>query len=356
MKRTRALTDGLRRVLGGKRYLLLVYLFNLGITAAMALVLASTIEESLGSSAASERMLEGFDPSWYDGFSREADGLARTFEPSITGIGAVFQGIDEWITGGFREADFAVVGVALLYLLMWTFVSPGLIAKYRRPRDEDSFFHVCARYFPRFLVLGLLSGALYWAVFRFAMPWLESWVRTETRDVIDERIAFAYAVAKYGAIACMLCAVNFLFTYAKIVTVVRRRILVVFTPFEALGFLVCHPLRTLGLYLAVGILWIGLVLLYWLYGYLAPDASTSTIEAILVAWGVGQLFVLGRIFLKMLFLASQTALYENVKAGVLGIESNDPDRDGAQPGVPPFDDTYGISDGAASPPPTEVGS
>jgi hypothetical protein len=164
------------------------------------------------------------------------------------------------------------------------------------------------------------------------MPFLEEWIRARTRDVTDERIAFAYAALEYGAVAVALLLVNFVFSYAKIITVVRNRKIVIFTPFEAIGFVIAHPLRTIGLYVSVGLLWIGLVLSYWLYGYLAPDATTSTLEMILVAWGVGQIFILGRIFVKCLFLGSQTALYEKVKekalagaqepAALIGISEN----------------------------------
>jgi len=166
-------------------------------------------------------------------------------------------------------------------------------------------------------VLGILAGALYWLLYARALPWLEGWVRGETQEVIDERVVFLYTLAKYGALVAGLCAVDFLFTFARVITVVRNRVLVFLTPFEALGFVLRHPVRTVALAFALGILWSGLVAAYWGFDYLAPTASDATAAAILVALGAGQIFILGRIFLKCLFLAASTALYERCKEGGL---------------------------------------
>ena len=107
MKKFDALVAGLRELGRSKRYLLLIYMVNMTITVIVAVGLAQTIEGSLGKSAASEDLLHGFDDLWGKKFSNDAKGFASTFDPSVTGIGAVFNGLDSFLQGKLLQRSIA---------------------------------------------------------------------------------------------------------------------------------------------------------------------------------------------------------------------------------------------------------
>jgi len=304
----RAFFAGIRRVLGAKRYLFLVYLVNFSFALIMAIALAAAIEGSLGSSLAAENLRDGFDPHWFQGFSAQATGLAATFNPSVVGIGAVFNGLDTFVQGDLFGGYGLIVGAGVLYMILWTFLSAGFISAYKRPKEYVSLLQQSARFFPRFAVLALMAGVAYWFIFRFIMPWTGNIVSSLTHETIDERVAFAYTLIQYLIIWTLVWLVAMVFDYSKIITVVEDRGNALTTPLKALWFVGRHPGRTMGLYIALGLAWVVILFAYW---QVAPGAGQATTTAVAFAFLIGQLYILSRIATKCLFWAGQTAMYES---------------------------------------------
>ena len=82
---------------------------------------------------------------------------------------------------------------------------------------------------------------------------------------------------------------------------------VIAAPFRAIGFILSHPGKTLGLYLLLTLVWIILFFLYWI---VAPGAGQSTWVAVWITFIIGQLYILIRILLRATYLSSQFSLYE----------------------------------------------
>ena len=309
----RAFADGIRRAGAAKRYLLVAYVVNLSIAMVLGLTMATAIEDSLGSSLAAGNLRDGFDALWHSGFSARASGLAETFHPSVVGVGAVFNGLDTFLQGGLFRQYPLIVGIGVLYLALWTFFAGGFISAFRRPREVHaaSFFHRSARFFPRFAVLAVMAGVLYWLIFHFAMPWLDDRVASLTRETVDERVFFAWTMAKYLVVWCLVWLVSLVFDYGKILTVVHDHGNALTAPLKALGFVAKNLVRTVGLHLAIGIVWVALLVGYWA---IAPGADQSTTAAVAVAFLLGQLYIVARIFTRCLFWAGQTAMYEALGA------------------------------------------
>jgi hypothetical protein len=278
-------------------------------------MLVGTIERSLGASLAAENLRRGFDGLWYRSFSAQAEGLATTFDPTVVGIGAVFNGLDVFLRGDLLGEYVAIVTAGVIYLLMWTFFAGGFISIYANQTERSSFLAAAARYFPRFLVLALLAGVAYFVLFNFILRWLSHGVEVLTRDVIDERIAFLYTLAKYLLVWLLAYAINLTFDYSKILTVVRDHRNALTAPLKALTFVVSNLGKTAGLYLAIGAVWIGFMTVYWL---IAPGAGQASWVTILAAFLLGQLYILSRVWTKCLFYGSETALY--VGLGEIGEE------------------------------------
>ncbi len=300
-----AFLEGIRRVSRAKRYIFVVYLVNLLLAIVLGLALAHSIQSSLGHSMASVNLQKGFDDLWYRSYSAQATGLESTFEPGVVGIGAVFNGLDAFISGEFVRNETTILGVALLYLLLWTFFAAGFIAIYSATEESPGFFKQSARFFPRFFVLFIMAGVLYFLLFNFVLGWLSGLVDSLTRNTLDERIHFAYTLGKYLVFLLLLWFVNMLFDYSKIVTVKDNHKNALTAPFKALAFVLPNFGRTYRLYLSLGLVWIAFMLLYWL---VAPGAGQSTALAIFGAFLLGQIYLLTRIWTRCLFLGSQTAM------------------------------------------------
>jgi hypothetical protein len=301
-----AFIAGIKRVNGAKKYLFMVYALNLTLALILGAALANAIQGSLGNGFAAENLRQGFDDLWYDNFTSQARGLAASFDPSVVGFGAVLNSLDGFLRGRLFNNDTAIIGMGLLYLLFWTFCSAGFISTYAGQSGEKSFFQQSAHFFPRFVGLAVIAAILYYLIFSFVLDWLSDAVTSLTRNTIDERVAFAYTVVKYLLLLLLVWGVNMIFDYSKIHLVLRDHKNFLTAPLQAWRFVKQNLGGTIGLYLAISLVW---VLLMVIYSFIAPGAGQASWLAILGVFLLGQLYLLGRIWTRCLFYSGQTALY-----------------------------------------------
>ena len=140
-------------------------------------------------------------------------------------------------------------------------------------------------------------------------PSLADLVRMVARDQIDERVAFLGSVAKYSVVLGALILVNLVFDYAKILTVTQQRRSSILAILKAAKLLGAHPGRMVGLYVWIGLLGIGFFFLYWL---VAPGINQQSSLAVGWALLLGQMYITSRIWTRLLFLGSQSALCEEL--------------------------------------------
>jgi len=255
-------------------------------------------------------MLENFDPHWYNHYvASSKDNLGRTFSPSVVGIGAVLKGLDNFITGEITRNRPEIVGLGIIYMLLWIFFSPVFIHRFLAQKEEKlGYFQTGAKYFGRFLTLSVMTLILYFLIVKFVGGFLGDWIKDMTRNMIDERPVFAWTVVGYLVVWTLIFSVNLVFDYTKIITVHRDIKWVVFAPVKGLGFVLGNLGRTIGIYLSLTILWIILFGIYWLA---APGAGQSTTFAIWAAFTAGQIFVLLRIMLRAVYFGSECSFYES---------------------------------------------
>ncbi len=305
----RAISEGFGNVVQSKRYILLAYGLNLLIALVLGIGLAFTLSESIGDSLAGENLRTGFDALWYQGFSTEAEGLADTFDPSIVGIGAVFNGLETMLDGSFVQSNWEVAGVGFLYWLLWTFMAGGFIALYATPKEQPSFFQRGAEFFPRLLILGAMAGVIYFLLFYFVADWLTKAVDALTRETIDERIHLSLVAFKYLVVWGLIWTVKLVFDYSKIVVVVKNHKNALTAPLVAMRLVFANFVKVYGLYLSIGVVWFAMLLFYWL---IAPGAGQAHWITIIGAFVVGQIYVLARIATRCLFYAGQTSMFKAI--------------------------------------------
>ncbi len=308
MSPTAAFMAGVRRVNGAPLVLGGMFAVTLLLALPLSLALRGMIAEHLGPSLAGEQAATGVNYDWWQEFAAQAQGLGTTFVPSIIGFGAVLDNLSGLLDN--RELAATIAGVTVAWLVVWSFLSGGVLDRYARgrPTRPHGFFAACGVHFWRFARLGLLAWLVYAALFVYVHHWiLVSGFERLTRDVTAERTAFAIRVACYGAFGGLLVLSSIVFDYARVRIVVEDRQSAIGALVAAVRFTWRHAWAVCSLYALVALAFLALVLTY---SVTAPGAGFS-------GWWVlalGEAYILGRHYVKLLFYASETALFQGALA------------------------------------------
>ena len=305
-----AFRDGVGRVNRAPVMLLGLVLVTFLVALPLSLVLRGMIAAHLGSSLAAGAAAAGTNYDWWQEFLAQASGLGSTFVPSIIGFGAVLDNVSALADNlPMATAIAAAVGV---WMVIWSFLSGGVLDRYARNRRTGAhgFFAAAGTHFWRFVRLGVLALASYAVLFAFVHGWLlEDLYDTLTRNVTVERTAFGIRAALYLAFGLLLVAVNIVFDYARVRIVVEDRRSAIGALAAGFRFVRRHP-RTVSLYAINAAAFLLLAGLYALAAPGAPGAGAWTWITI----GIGQLYIIGRHYLKLLFYASEVAFFQGALA------------------------------------------
>jgi hypothetical protein len=153
-----------------------------------------------------------------------------------------------------------------------------------------------------------MAGLVYWFLFGLVHGWLfdalyERW----TRNFAVERSAFVVRLSLYVLFAALLAAVNIIVDYAKVRAVVEDRRSMIGALLGGARFVWRHPRATLGLYLLNTVVF-ALILL--VYAQLAPGAGWRG-AGVWFAFAVTQVYILARVWAKLVFAASEIALFQS---------------------------------------------
>jgi hypothetical protein len=305
-----AFRDGVGRVNHAPVILCGMFALTLLVALPLSIALADMIETHLGPSLAADTAAAGTDYDWWQEFSAQASGLGTTFVPSVVGFAAVLDNISGLADN--RPLAVTIAGVTAAWLVIWSFLSGGVIDRYARGRATRTagFFAACGTHFWRFARLGVLALLVYFVLFSGIHAWifdgLYPWL---TRDLTVERTAFAIRLACYALFALALVLCNLVFDYARIRIVVEDRRSAVGALFAGARF-VRRYRGTIRLYVMNVAVYLALVLVYAL---LAPGAPRGGVRMWLTL-GLGQLYILSRHYLKLLFYASETSYFQGALA------------------------------------------
>jgi hypothetical protein len=284
-----------------------VWLLNLLAAIPLTLLLHDAIATHLGNSVRAEQVARGFDLDWWEEFEMRADALGRSFGPSVIGFAAPLSNLS-----ALADADLPARPILIAvasWLLLWTFLSGGILDRYARNRATRAagFFGACGDWFGRMLRLDLFAGVAWWLLFVWIHPLLfdrlYGWL---THGLPVERTAFLYRLALYTVFGVLAWAIHVLVDVTRMRAVVEDRRSIIGAAVAAWRFIRQHPLQVMGLYACVGV-----ALLLWLtiYAIIAPGATVQG-GWIWVALLAGQIYIVGRLWLKLQTQASLIALYQ----------------------------------------------
>jgi len=301
-----AFLDGVRRVLRAPAILLGVWLMTVLVSLPLALVLRTMIAQHLGSSLAADSAVTGVNYDWMQEFADQATGVGVTFKPTIIGFGAVLDNLSAFVDNTPRPV--VIVGAASAYIALWIFLAGGIIDRYARDRATRAhgFFAASGVFFLRFLRLAAVQWLVYALLFGVLHPLLfDRLFPRLTREVTVERTAFFVRVALYLLFGLAVAACSLVFDYAKVRAVVEDRR----SMFGALGAAVRFVRRNgaaAGLFAFNFLVFVATVAAY---GLAAPGAGSSRLT-IWLAFAIGQAYILVRLWVKLVFWASATSLFQ----------------------------------------------
>jgi hypothetical protein len=298
----------MRRVTRAPMILLGVWVITMLVSLPLALVLRDMMAQHLGSSLAGERAAAGIDYDWMQEFGDQATGIGVTFKPTIIGFAAVLENSSAFLDNTARPV--VIVGAASAYIVSWIFLAGGIVDRYARarPTRAHGFFSACGGFFFRFLRLAAVQWVVYAMLFGLVHRSLfDRFYPYATRDMTVERTAFSVRVALYLVFGIALTAFNLVFDYAKVRAVVEDRRSIVGALGAAVRFIGRNTGAAVGLYAANFVM---VLLSLAVYALVAPGSGGAG-ATMWIGFAVGQIYVLARLWVKLVFWASETALFQS---------------------------------------------
>ena len=302
-----ALFDGMARVAQSPVILGCVYLATLVTAVPFSMLMRDSIAGHLGNSLAAEEAARGFNYRWFIEYQAQAGELGRTLRTTIIGFAAVLDNLSALVDKEARPASMLWLGAA--YLLLWLFLAGGILDRYARKRPTRSceFFSACGVYFVRFLRLAPVIGATYYVLFAYVHPALFNGIYGSlTRDVTAERTAFFYRLGLYVIFGVLLIAANVTFDYAKVRAVVEDRRSMIGAIAASLRFIRRNFSAVARLYATNGVIFLAVLLVYAL---VAPGVGGTSLR-VWLGFAVAQIYLLARLWVRLVFFASETSLFQ----------------------------------------------
>ncbi len=291
----RALRDGIRRVYRAPAILAGMWLLTLATMLPLALAWRDATGLRPDAHATTEPQ------------QHATSALARAFEPTATFFGA------ELDTAGAFAAripdGLSTAAAAIGYVAVWAFLAGGIIDRYARDRPTRAFgfFSACGGLAGRFIRLAIVMAIVYTVLFAWISPWLfDSLYPRMIRNVRGDGIAGFARLTLDAVFYLALAGCNLIFDYASVRAVVEDRRSMLGSIAAAVRFIGSNYDAVVPLYVADIFLF---VLTMAAYAVAAPDNGAAL--PVWLAFAIGQAYVVARLWVKLVFWASETSLFQS---------------------------------------------
>lgn len=299
-----AFLDGLNRVKRAPWLVIGIWFSTLLMALPLAIGLHEQLGAHLGASLAAQSAADGVNYDWWNEFLAQTSGVGLSFVPAILGFAAVLKNLST--IADMTPVPAVIAAAVAINMLVSLFLAGGVLDRLARDHHVGAggFFASCGVFFVRFIRLGLIASAVYWVLFGTYHRWLfEAVYPALIADVTVERTAFFIRLGLYAAFAVPVFLFNILFDYAKIRAVVEDRRSMIGALAASWRFVRRNGGAVLALYAMDALLFLMVIGLYFL---VAPGGSAN-----LLAFAIGQLYIVLRVIVRLQFAASQTALFQS---------------------------------------------
>ena len=308
MSETSIFWDGAARVRSAPAIIAGMFILTLLTAIPLGVALRDAMRGHLGDSVAADTLASGVNYDWWQEFEAQATGVGRTLSPSVIGFATVLDNLSAVLDN--RPRAGVLVAAATVYIGVWAFFVGGILDRYarNRPTRVAAFFAASGTFFFRFLRLAVI----WWAVYAVLFGWVHGWLFDRLyewliRDLTVERTGFFIRVALYAVFGALLVFCNVVLDYTKIRAVVEDRRSMIGAVIAGFRFVVRRLRAVLRLYALNGVVFVAVLLAY---AAVAPGAG-GTGTSMWIGFFIGQVYVLARVSVKLLFLATQTAFFQS---------------------------------------------
>ncbi len=290
--------------------ILLLLIINLSFSLILAVPMYHSLKDSFGHSLVGERMTEGFDYLWWEEFRDEAQGLEKSFTPSIIGKGAFLNNLEGLLMMRVFDLPPVVLMMGLLYIILHAFLAGGILSIFNKQDTKFSmkeFFRSAGDHFFRFFLLMLLSW-FFFLLFPFVSFGILGSVLENVRENAFSEVTPFYLGLVFSAVVFFLFQfIQMVFDYGRIKIVTEKSRNVLQSALGAFGFVFKHLGSTLGLFYLVFMVQVSATIIYILIQGLIPQ---SHFLGVLTAFVLQQIFIFGIIWIRCWLYSSQMELYK----------------------------------------------
>jgi hypothetical protein len=295
------------------RMIVFLLVINFAFSLILAVPMYHSLKDSFGSSLVGERMAEGFDYLWWEEYRDEAQGLEKTFTPSIIGKGAVLNNLEGLIQLRVFDLPPAVLIFGLLYIILHTFLAGGILSllkKTDRTFSLKKFFKGAGSYFFRFFLLMLLSWVFFLIIGQAVGGGLNSLLGGMRDSAFSEVAPFYWGLVFSAVVLFLFLFIQMVFDYARIKIVLDDSTNIVASAVGAFGFIFRHLGSTLGLFYLLFLVQTAFTLIYILIQGVIPQSSFL---GVVLAFLIQQFFIFGLIWIRCWLYSSEMELYRYIK-------------------------------------------
>jgi hypothetical protein len=299
-----AVVEGWRRAINAPVMVLCLFGMTTAVALPLSVLVGRQVEWHLGPSAMADRVASGWDVEWSGEFAAWSSGLGQTLTHEIVGFGATLQTLSQILD--VRAPHTSLLVPIGLYLLLWLWVSGGILDRLARARPVGTaaFFAACGVFFVRFARLWVFLAPLYAVLFFALHPLLFGTVYSwAVADLTSEARAMVIRAALYGVFLIALMALSLVADFAKVRMVVEDRRSALASLVAAARFVRRRAWRVSWLYV-MNIL-IQLVLArFWLQ--VAPGDN----DAVWIALLLSQVYLVFRLWARLGFMTSEVVFFQ----------------------------------------------
>ncbi len=312
----KALASGIKQVNKNKKMWVFLLAINILVALVLTFPLYSALKTSIGDSLMGERLTKGFDYRWYDDFQyrfRDSDFITY-LSPTMAGSGAFFRNVESLAMGQFLRFSPSIIMLLIVYVLLNVLFAGGILGVFHSPEEKFTikrFFSFGGTYFNRFFRLFIISGVLYGILYFLIGANLSRLVNRLGVTAFSERLPMVVGLIFAVVMFFLLFLVNMIFDYAKVRTVVGEGRSMLKETGKAIGFVFKNFGKTMGLYYFLDLLGIAFMVIY---GVVEPLISQATLFLVLLAFVWQQIYMLGRIWVRLTFFSSQLNLFMGLQA------------------------------------------
>ena len=295
------------------RMIILLLVINLAFSLVLAVPMYHSLKGSFGNSLSGDRMAEGFDYLWWEEYRDDAQGLEKTFNPSIIGKGAILNNLEGLIQLRVFDLPPVILIFGLLYIILHAFLAGGILSVFRKGDAKFSlkdFFQGAGSFFFRFVLLMLLSWMFFLIIGQGVKGSLDSILDGVRETAFSEVTPFYLGLGFSAVVFFLFLFIQMVFDYGRIKVVLEDSPNVLTSAAGAFGFVFRHLGSTLGLFYLLFLVQIVFTLIYILVQGVIPQSSFLGVA---LAFLFQQIFIFGLIWIRCWLYSSQMELYRYLK-------------------------------------------